>query len=451
MDHYHSRSFKTYQNISKIEPTMSKPTNDGLLKPLMQLLILIVLGFIPWSCKSQNEPAPEQEEKLRESIEIPLVFSDEFTGSKCTEPPLPSFGNLASVEKLTNPFEWSDGSGIVNSYDEWKCRRAEIKAELEQYEVGVKPGRPEDINARYANGILTVDVTVNGNTLTLSSEISLPSGNGPFPAIIGMGGPSGSLPADIFSSRDIAMITFNFSQVMHHTQKRGTEPINALYPDLTYIGSYSAWSWGVSRIIDGLELVVEDLPIDLEHLGVSGCSFAGKMALWAGALDERIALTIAQEPGGGGAAAWRVSETLGNVEKIGNTNYAWFIEAMRQFSEDNASKLPMDHHELLALVAPRAVLILGNPDYEWLADESAYVSCQAARRVWVSMDIADRFGYSIVGGHGHCQLPNNQFPEVEAFVDKFMLGDESVNTSFAISPFETNTSEWIDWGIPDLK
>ena len=139
------------------------------------------------------------------------------------------------------------------------------------------------------------------------------------------------------------------------------------------------------------------------------------------------------------------------MEKIGNTNYAWFIEAMRQFSEDNASKLPMDHHELLALVAPRAVLILGNPDYEWLADESAYVSCQAARRVWVSMDIADRFGYSIVGGHGHCQLPNNQFPEVEAFVDKFMLGDESVNTSFAISPFETNTSEWIDWGIPDLK
>ena len=63
-------------------------------------------------------------------------------------------------------------------------------------------------------------------------------------------------------------------------------------------------------------------------LAISGCSFAGKMALFAGAFDERIALTIAQEPGGGGAAAWRVSETLGKVETLGATNYAWFIEDM---------------------------------------------------------------------------------------------------------------------------
>lgn len=59
-------------------------------------------------------------------------------------------------------------------------------------------------------------------------------------------------------------------------------------------------------------------------MAVSGCSFAGKMALFAGAFDERIALTIAQEPGGGGVDAWRVSETLGNVETLGRTSYAWF-------------------------------------------------------------------------------------------------------------------------------
>ncbi len=70
-------------------------------------------------------------------------------------------------------------------------------------------------------------------------------------------------------------------------------------------------------MIDGLELVRNELPIDLKHLAVTGCSFAGKMALFAGAFDERIALTIAQESGGGGAAAWRVSETLGNVETLG--------------------------------------------------------------------------------------------------------------------------------------
>ena len=52
-------------------------------------------------------------------------------------------------------------------------------------------------------------------------------------------------------------------------------------------------------------------------MAISGCSFAGKMALFAGAFDERIALTIAQEPGGGGVNAWRVSETLENVETLG--------------------------------------------------------------------------------------------------------------------------------------
>jgi len=87
------------------------------------------------------------------------------------------------------------------------------------------------------------------------------------------------------------------------------------------------------------------------------------MALFAGAFDERIALTLAQESGGGGAAAWRVSETLGNVETLGNTSSAWFTEDMFRFS-NAVPKLPYDHHELMAMVAPRALLVLGNPDYE---------------------------------------------------------------------------------------
>ena len=37
-------------------------------------------------------------------------------------------------------------------------------------------------------------------------------------------------------------------------------------------------------------------------------------------------------------------------------------------------------------------------------------------------------GYSIVGGHPHCMLPESQFPEVEAFLDKFLLGKDGVNT-----------------------
>jgi hypothetical protein len=313
--------------------------------------------------------------------------------------------------------------------------------------VGFKPNTPKKaVKARMAGDTLVVDVTVAGETLTIRSVITYPEGEGPFPAIIGIGMGAGSLPKEIFEERGVAMITFPFWEVMSHTQKRGEEPINRLYPDQTEIGSYSAWPWGISRLIDGLELTQDENRIDLRHIAVSGCSFAGKMALWSGAMDERIALTIAQEPGGGGAASWRVSETLGYVETLGRTNYSWFKESMRVFSEENVSRLPVDHHQLRALVAPRALLVFGNPDYEWLADESGYVSCVAARKVWEHFGIEDRMGYSFLDGHMHCMLPKEQWPELEAFVDRFLLGKD-VPTDVRKAPmFEhVDVEKWINW------
>ena len=70
--------------------------------------------------------------------------------------------------------------------------------------------------------------------------------------------------------------------------------------------------------------------------------------------------------------------------------------------------------------------------YGWLMNR--YVSCRAARKVWETFGIADRMGFSIVGGHGHCQLPESQYPEVEAFVDKFLLGKKDANTEVTIAP-----------------
>ena len=379
--------------------------------------------------------------------EIPLVYDVENTGEMFPPPVLPDIDQLPVVEPLTDPFAWSDGSGRSTDFKDWARRRAEIGTEIQHYEIGPKPGRPDHITASFSDedSILTVNIVENGDTLRLTSKIILPTGDGPFPAVIGIGWGSGSLPADIFSSRNIAQIAFNFTQVMAHQQNRGNEPINKLYPDLAYMGAYAAWSWGVSRLIDGLELVQDELPIDLKHMAVTGCSFAGKMALYAGAFDERIALVIAQESGGGGAAAWRVSETLGNVETLGRTSHVWFMESMFRFAKE-VSKLPFDHHELMAMVAPRALLVLGNPDYEWLADESGFVSCKAAERVWDTFGISDRFGYSIVGGHGHCRLPDVQRPEVEAFVDKFLLGDTAVDTNVETHPFpDVDFAQWTAW------
>jgi len=380
--------------------------------------------------------------------QVPLVYSAENTGANCAAPPLPSFAQLPVIEPLPDPFMWSDGRGRSTNFTDWECRRNEIKAEVENYEIGRKPSRPQNITASYAGGVLTVNVTENGQTLTLTSQVSLPSGSGPFPAIIGMNSPSGSVPASVFTSRNVARITFSHNQVTTYGGQRATDPYYRLYPDLNIdnMGQYSAWAWGVSRLIDGLELVQASLPIDLQHIGVTGCSYAGKMALFSGALDERIALTIAQESGGGGAPAWRVSETLGAVEKLGATDYNWFKEDMRQFSDTNVAKLPHDHHELMAMIAPRALLVTGNTDFEWLANPSAYVSARAAHEVWKAFGVGDRFGFYIDGGHNHCAIPASQLPAVESFVDKFLLGNTSVNTNITVHPYPlVNYQRWYQW------
>jgi hypothetical protein len=382
--------------------------------------------------------------------EIPLVYDVEFTGAEYEAPYFPTLEEAPIVKTLPNPFEFSNSAKQVKKFKDWEKRRAEIIRELEHYELGTKPlTSKENIKAKMEGNKLTVDITVNGNTLTIVANIKYPEGDGPFPAIIGMGGGgTGSLPAKIFDDRKIAQISWQFGQVMSHTQKRGNEPFNKIYPELVDNGSYSVWPWGLSRIIDGLEIVgTEVSKIDLKHIAVSGCSYAGKMALYCGALDERIALTIAQEPGGGGVDAWRVSETLGNVETLGNTNHSWFMESMFQYAGENVNRLPMDHHELAALIAPRALLVLGNPDYEWLADESGYVSCQAARKVWEAFGIEDRMGFSIVAEHMHCMLPESQYPEVEAFVEKFLLGKQEVNTIVTKAEMfkDVDYKKWMPW------
>ena len=170
------------------------------------------------------------------------------------------------------------------------------------------------------------------------------------------------------------------------------------------------------------------------------------MSLFAGAFDERIALTIAQESGGGGAPAWRVSETIGKVETLGATSHEWFKESMFEFSGVNVSRLPHDHHELMAMVAPRALLVTGNTDYLWLANPSAYVSARATHEVYKTFGIGDRFGFYIDGAHGHCQIPAAQRPAIEAFVGKFLLGNKAVNTDVTTHPYpDSNHERWYEW------
>ncbi|MDR2824327.1 MAG: hypothetical protein LBB41_03900, partial [Prevotellaceae bacterium] len=384
--------------------------------------------------------------------QVPLVYSVENSGSTCAQPPLPDASALPWVVRLPNPFEWSDGHGAVTNFSDWECRRNEIKAEIEHYEIGIKPPKPTDVTATYADGVLTVVVNENGHTVTLTSNIQVPTeGAGAFPVIIGMNSATGSIPSDLFDG--FIKVPFMHDQSAYYSvpsgQTKADAPFFQMYPELVANGDYSAWAWGVSRLIDGLEIVASQINADLQHIGVTGCSYAGKMALFSGAFDERIALTIAQESGGGGTANWRVSETLGSVENIGSTNYSWFMQSLNDNFNGKAAKLPYDHHELLAMVAPRALLTFGNDGWTWMADESGYISCMAAYEVYKRFGVEDRFGWDFTGGHNHCQAPESQVAAAEAFINKFLRGDNTVDTDIHTSPYEergVNYQFWIsDW------
>ena len=356
---------------------------------------------------------------------LPLVYGQENTGGN---------HDVSSVvnRPLSINHNLPDALEGVRSFSDWERRRNEIGSLIQHYGIGKKPVvSPEQIKARMDGDTLFVEVTVGSESMTLQSVINYPTtGQPPYALMIGTS--MLALPRQLFEERPIATMNFHEKQVNDYGQwgphhERGEHPFDRLYSELTANGAYSEWAWGLSRLIDGLEqLGPEVTKIDMQHIGVSGCSYAGKMALYCGAFDERIALTIAQEPGGGGAAAWRVSHTMEGVEDLDRTDYHWFMESQRDnFRGDSVYLLPYDQHELCAMVCPRALLLLGNPDYTWLADSAMWVSAKAARQVWERFGIADRMGCSIVGGHPHCQLPENQWPEVQAFIDKFLLGREA--------------------------
>jgi len=394
----------------------------------------------------------------------PLVYDKENTGAHYPAPTFPSFDLLPIIRPLPDPFvffKYGKEGPRDTRFSSWERRRNEIFGAVQKYMLGPKPDCrdctivptfvPSATNA--LQGTLTINVTRNGITATQSSTVTLPAtGSAPFPYIIGFNGTgTGSVPAALLA--DVAKISFNNNQIL--------TAFYSLYPDLcagaactvatnhgkggSNSGQYAAWSWGVSRVIDAIEILSKQegtaLSLNTARSAVTGCSFGGKEALYAGAMDERIALTIAQENGGGGVPSWRFNQNVeagpngggGAVEKIDNTNYGWFSGQMFQFAGSNVYKLPIDQHLLVTMIAPRAILQTGNTNFYWLGNGAAYVSSRAAQRVYDQFGIGDRFGWVIDGEHGHCAIPAVQQPQVAAFINRFLLGQD-VSTDIKVQP-----------------
>ncbi|EOO02382.1 putative carbohydrate esterase family 15 protein [Phaeoacremonium minimum UCRPA7] len=354
-----------------------------------------------------------------------------------------------SNSKLPNPFAFASGTAVTTKAD-FDCRAQEISKQLQQFELGDYPPPPDSVKGTLSGNTLTVAVTVGSKSVSFSASIKKPSGTGPFPAIIGIGGASIPIPGTV------ATITFNNDDFASQASgsSRGQGKFFTLFGNSHSAGALTAWAWGVDRLVDALEQVNATSGIDTTRLGVTGCSRNGKGAFIVGAFVKRIALTIPQESGSGGAACWRISDQQHNAGKNIQTageitgENVWFSTRFNSYNT-KTNTLPADHHELAAMVVPRGLFVIEN-DIDWLGPVATTGCMKAGRLIYKGYGVPTNMGFSLVGGHSHCQFPSSQQADLTSYINYFLLKSGSAPGEVEKSSATVDMSSWVDWTVPTL-
>jgi hypothetical protein len=354
---------------------------------------------------------------------------------------------------LPDPLVMLDGTPVITA-EVWNARRKpELKALFQHYMYGYLPPAPAKIaftidreDRQYFGGKATLrEISIRfgpDGTPPIRLLLVVPNGDKPAPVFVGLNfngnhtllnDPAIALPtvwmperspgtvdhkatdagrgknADVWNveyvvGRGYALASFycgdldpdrpDFTDGVHpHYFKPGQTK-----PGPHDWGAVAAWAYGVHRVVDYLQ---QDKSIDAARIAVVGHSRLGKAALFAGAFDERIALVIPSQAGCGGTAPSR--GTVGeSVKQINDRFPHWFNDTFPLFNDDTA-KLPFDQHCLIALCAPRPVLLSNAVEDQWANPAGQFEMLRAADPV-----------YRLLGSGGlHAQA----IPEVGTLVD----------------------------------
>jgi len=385
----------------------------------------------------------------------------ENESADCVVGTLPEPSALPNITKLPDPFVKLDGTRVASKAD-WRCRRQEIRKQAEKYILGAKP-TPDVVTGSVTSTKISVHVEAKGKAIDFTANVKLPTtGQAPYPALINVG-TSNTLVESRILGMGVAVIYYNNGEIGTEgvaEMSRG-KPNKGKYYDIyggtDPAGLLMAWAWGASRMLDVIQSSGGSM-IDLSGIGVTGCSRWGKGAFIIGVFDDRIALTIPQEPSTGGDPALRIMDKLPGAERT-DYNYKglnWLSDNFAPFvfanNTSNAVKLPIDMHALIGMIAPRGLLVLENPYQTQMGAPAGHMATIAGLEVYKALGAEKNVSYhSAVTDMAHCSYKNEYTDLLTMSIAAFLKhsgaapGQIKVGTGGSV-----NQADWIDWKAPTL-
>jgi dienelactone hydrolase len=381
---------------------------------------------------------------------------------------LPPADKLPAVTQLPDPFTFSDGTR-VRSKEDWVRRRAELEAMILHYQYGQLPPAPGNTTAveRLASGYKQLPATHRvfkvtcgpDKKVSFTLDLLVPKGKGPFPVVL-----RGDLGwaklddaiADEVVKRGYILAEFDRTELAPDNKSYKETGVYTAYPDAE-CGAVAAWAWGFHRCVDVLATL--DF-VDKDKIAVTGHSRGGKAAILAGATDTRIALTVPNNSGCGGAGSYKFQAPKSeDIVAITRNFPFWFGPRFTQFIEarqetkdgkeqtvkvSHIDRLPFDQHALKALCAPRAFLQTEALGDLWANPEGSRQTYQAAKEVYKFLGAPDKI--AIVYREGKHEHNADDWRVLLDFADQTFFGKKS-DRSFDANPFP-QTTKTFTWTTP---